>query len=131
MTGDDSSRTLVAAHHLSQYLGKEPVELKFDYSSRGKPALTKHAGEKMLHFNLAHSDELMLLAVTRVCAVGIDVERLRPLADAEDIAERFFSARESMQLKTLPKASKLAAFFKLWTRKEAWLKATGAGLPSY
>lgn len=75
---------------LGRYLGQEPARLKFDYSARGKPALAGCAGDKMLQFNLAHSDDLMLLAVTRVSAIGVDVERLRPLNEAENIAERFF-----------------------------------------
>jgi 4'-phosphopantetheinyl transferase len=113
---------------LGRYLNREPGQLQFDYNARGKPALAGSAGEGPLHFNLAHSNDLMLLAVTRVSAIGVDVERLRPLDDAEDMAEKFFSACESSKLKELPNAKKSAAFFNLWTRKEAWLKATGEGI---
>src|SRR5207302_8233420 len=81
-----------------------------------------------LHINLAPSDGLALVAVTRVCPVGVDVERIRPLRDAEGIIERFFSPRESAALKALPADQKPVAFFNLWTRKEAWLKATGDGI---
>jgi 4'-phosphopantetheinyl transferase len=113
---------------LGHYLDQAPRQLQFDYSAQGKPALANRSGDVPLHFNLAHSDNLMLLAVTRSCAVGVDVERLRPLDDADVMAEQFFSACESSKLKELPNAKKSAAFFNLWTRKEAWLKATGEGI---
>ncbi len=113
---------------LSQYLGREPGQLKFEYGLQGKPVLAECAENEMLHFNLAHSVDLMLLAVTRVCAIGVDVEQLRPLKDAQDVAERFFSASESDGLRALRDLEKPAAFFNLWTRKEAWLKATGEGI---
>ena len=113
---------------LSRYLCCPPEQINFDYSERGKPSLATTAGKSALHFNLAHSDELALLAVTKIGSVGVDVEKLRPMKDAEAIAERFFSTRETAQLKTLPKNQKDVGFFNLWTRKEAWLKATGQGI---
>ncbi len=113
---------------LGRYLDREPRQIQFKYGARGKPTLGGYAGDEPLHFNLAHSDDLMLLALTRGCAVGVDVERLRTLDGAEDIAERFFSALESSRLRALPNIKKPAAFFNLWTRKEAWLKATGEGI---
>jgi 4'-phosphopantetheinyl transferase len=112
---------------LGRYLQTGPSQLKFAYSPRGKPTLAAPQ-ENELHFNLAHSDGLILLAVTRACPLGVDVERIRPLRDAEGIIERFFSPRESATLKSLPADQKPVAFFNLWTRKEAWLKATGDGL---
>lgn len=113
---------------LASYLDREAGQLQFDYSARGKPALAAHVVDGPLHFNLAHSDDLMLLAITRDGAVGVDVERLRPVDMVEEIAERFFAAQESSGLKALPDTKKSAAFFNLWTRKEAWLKATGEGI---
>ncbi len=113
---------------LSRYLSCEPGQIQFDYSERGKPSLAATPGKDSLHFNLAHSDELALLAVTQIGSVGVDVEKLRPMKDAEAIAERFFSPRETAQLKALPEQQKHVGFFNLWTRKEAWLKATGQGI---
>ena len=115
---------------LGRYLQTEPAQLQFSYSPRGKPSLAAPANNG-LHFNLAHSDALALLAVTRACPVGVDVERINPLRDAEGITERFFSPRESAALKALPADQKPAAFFNLWTRKEAWLKATGDGISEF
>jgi 4'-phosphopantetheinyl transferase len=112
---------------LGRFLQRDPVTLEFNYSSRGKPAL-KGQGTELLHFNLAHSHELALIAITRAAPVGVDVERIRPMRDADRIADRFFSAREAEAFRSVPAAEQDAAFFSLWTRKEAWLKATGDGI---
>src|SRR5581483_7473345 len=104
---------------LGRYLGLKPAQLAFEYTVRGKPAVHSSCGNHALHFNLAHSDDLALFALTSICRLGIDVERIRPLSDADGIANRFFSARESEGLRILPAAQKPAAFFNLWTRKEA------------
>lgn len=112
---------------LGSYLEAIPANLRFAYSKRGKPTLESPA-QDTLHFNVAHAKDLILIAVTRACAVGIDVEWIRPMNDAEDIAARFFSPRETAKLMALPKDQRTPAFFNLWTRKEAWLKATGDGI---
>jgi 4'-phosphopantetheinyl transferase len=113
---------------LARYLEAEPRDLEFVYGPQGKPSVQTREKDQGVEFNLAHSDELALLAVTREAAVGIDVERLRPLEEADDLVARFFSERESAAFCRLPREEKLAAFFNLWTRKEAWLKATGEGI---
>lgn len=112
---------------LANYLQAAPAQLEFTYTSRGKPSLGGDAAGR-LHFNLAHSHNLALLAVTRVAPLGVDVEKVRPFPNAGDIAERFFAAGEIAAFKTLPPDARDAAFFHLWTRKEAWLKATGDGI---
>lgn len=112
---------------LGRYLQRDPAALNFEYSSRGKPAL-EAKGEQELHFNLAHSHDLELIAVTHVAPVGVDVERIRPMRDADKFAERFFSAREAETFRNVPVVEQDAVFFSLWTRKEAWLKATGDGI---
>jgi 4'-phosphopantetheinyl transferase len=113
---------------LAHYVNGNPSRLKFDYGPKGKPSLSECDQSHGVHFNLAHSDDLLLVAVARSWNIGIDVERIRPFADTEGIAERFFSQRECGGLRHLADAQKLPAFFNLWTRKEAWLKATGDGI---
>jgi 4'-phosphopantetheinyl transferase len=113
---------------LAIYLECAPDELQFEYSQNGKPALNGSFAGSGLAFNLAHSQDLALIAVTRLGPIGVDVEQIRPVADADDLVERFFSPREIALFKTLPDEQKNAAFFNLWTRKEAWLKATGEGI---
>lgn len=112
---------------LGNYLHLDPARLEFAYHSRGKPSLTGQ-GEGQIHFNLAHSQDLALIAVTRAGELGVDVERIRPMRDAEAIAQRFFSPREAEAFRRVPAEARDAAFFSLWTRKEAWLKATGDGI---
>jgi 4'-phosphopantetheinyl transferase len=118
----------IAAHGrlrqlLARSLQMEPSEIQFMASARGKPAI---AGG--LEFNLAHSGDVALIALARDRTVGVDVEQARAMPDAEAIAARFFSADEQAALAALPAADQQAAFFNIWTRKEAFIKATGAGL---
>jgi 4'-phosphopantetheinyl transferase len=110
---------------LAGYTGRRPQELVFAYGALGKPAL---AGGGDLYFNVSHSDELAIYAVTRGHEVGVDVERLRDLPGAERIAARFFSVPEREELSALPPAARVAGFFTCWTRKEAYVKARGDGL---
>jgi len=71
-----------------------------------------------IHFNLAHTEDLALVAVTRVGALGVDVEGVRPVQNVEDLVARFFSRRENELFQKVSADEKPAAFFNLWTRKE-------------
>jgi len=113
---------------LSYYTGIEPSRLQFCYGPHGKPALTEASSSDRLCFNLSHSQELALFAVTRDREIGVDLECVRPISDAEQIAERFFSAQENAVFRALPRNQKQQAFFNCWTRKEAYIKARGEGL---
>lgn len=107
---------------LGAYFDATPATLHFSYGERGKPSLPA------LDFNLSHSGGLALLAVARSRAVGVDVEQVRPEVDTEGIARRFFSAVEVEALLGLPEPERVDAFFRCWTRKEAYIKACGEGL---
>lgn len=113
---------------IGQYLGRTPRSIRFSYGEQGKPELALAMGASPLQFNVAHSHELALIAVTAGAAIGVDVERVRQLDDAGTIAERYFSPRESMIFRQLPEDEREAAFFNCWTRKEAFIKAIGEGL---
>jgi 4'-phosphopantetheinyl transferase len=113
---------------LSLYLGLEPQQLRFCYNSYGKPALVSTASTVKLHFNVSHSHELALYAVTYDREIGIDVEHIRTNFACQEIAERFFSPQERAALRSLPAPVKYEAFFHCWTRKEAYIKARGEGL---
>jgi 4'-phosphopantetheinyl transferase len=112
---------------LGGYLGVGPADLVFEYGAHGKPALAGGYRDA-LKFNVSHSNGLALMAISPDVEVGLDVEGVRPMPDAEDIAARFFSAREAEELQALPAVFRTAAFFSCWTRKEAYLKAVGRGL---
>ena len=115
---------------LGRVLQSNPAALEFGYSERGKPELAAPFLTSGIHFNLAHSENLALLAVTRIGSVGVDVEHIRPVNNVEELVARFFSKRENELFQKLADTGKPAAFFNLWTRKEALLKATGEGIGS-
>src|SRR5271165_223186 len=113
---------------LSCYLNRPSECLAFRDGAHGKPALAGYAGMDAIRFNVSHSHEVALYAVTRGREVGIDLERIRFDLPVMEIAERFFSRREVTTLRTLPPEAQRQAFFRCWTRKEAYIKARGEGL---
>lgn len=113
---------------LGRYMDIEPSQVQFCYGPHGKPALATASTAGMLHFNLSHSGGVALYAVARERQIGIDIEHLRSLSEVEPIAKRFFSTREYEELRALPPSQQHDAFFRYWTLKEAYIKATGLGL---
>ncbi len=113
---------------LGLYAGTAPESLCFVYNAHGKPALAAGFAEPALSFNLSHSGDLVLYAVTAGRVVGVDVEQLRPELATAEIAERFFAPRERDALQALPAELRTRAFYDCWTRKEAYIKARGEGL---
>jgi len=113
---------------LSRYLNIELASLAFAYESRGKPIVSAPGLRPPFHFNLSHSNGLALIAATRQAALGVDVERVRFVPEADQIAAKFFSPHEAAMLNAIPAEQKMEAFFHCWTRKEAYLKATGEGI---
>ncbi len=113
---------------LSSYVHHPPQNIEFRYSRHGKPFLSKEAGGDLLQFNLSHSEGLVLYAITQSRPIGIDVERVRRLSDMGSMVKAFLSDNERQQLHSLPSTQQLTAFFTAWTRKEAYLKAIGAGI---
>lgn len=110
---------------LGRYLDIPGDAVSFSYGEHGKPSLVEAPDWS---FNVSHSGEIALVAVAGADRVGIDIEKRRPLDDPHDLAERFFSDREAEDLRNLPDGDVPTAFFNAWTRKEAFAKATGAGL---
>lgn len=113
---------------LSLYLGVEPHRPTFLYGPLGKPVFHHESGESFLEFNLAHSADRALLAVSRLHPLGVDLEQIRPMTDLDRMVARCFSPREQAAFARLSDPDRLPAFFLGWTRKEAYLKATGEGL---
>jgi 4'-phosphopantetheinyl transferase len=113
---------------LGRYLGAAPGSLRFRYSRHGKPALWSASGEHPLRFSVSHAEDTALYGVTAQRDIGVDIECVRADFATDDIAERFFSRREISSLGTLSPADRPQAFFRCWTRKEAYLKARGDGL---
>ena len=109
---------------LGGYLGLQPEELHFALGEQGKPYL---CGNDQLHFNLSHSGALFMLAVAADREIGIDIEQLRDDTPFPDMARLAFSPREQKELFALPDHQQRSAFYRCWTRKEAYMKACGRG----
>jgi 4'-phosphopantetheinyl transferase len=123
MAGRGTLRTI-----LGQYLDIAPKQVEFEYQPRGKPLLAAKFADKGLLFNLSHSQDLALLGISYQHQIGVDLEYIRTMSDLEGLAKRFFSAREYEYLRLLSPAQQQQIFFRYWTCKEAYLKATGDGL---
>jgi 4'-phosphopantetheinyl transferase len=117
-------RTVLAGY----VAGVAPRDLRFVAGAQGKPALAPEFDNLNLHFNVAHTQGLVALAVGRVAALGIDVENLTARTAPLPIANRFFSSDEARDLAALPPHEQSSRFFALWTLKESWIKATGLGI---
>ncbi|HWG58375.1 MAG TPA: 4'-phosphopantetheinyl transferase superfamily protein [Candidatus Acidoferrales bacterium] len=113
---------------LGRYLHQVPRAIQLGYSAYGKPFLAGNNSDAGMHFNVSHSHDLVLLAFSREGDIGVDVELIRPEFSGDEIAERYFSARELQELRSLPPELRVEGFFLCWTRKEAYIKARGAGL---
>jgi 4'-phosphopantetheinyl transferase len=108
---------------LSRYLGVAAEAIRVDTTPAGKPFLPGTA----LSFNLACSDEVALCALAANCQIGVDVERIRAMADADALVRSYFAPGEARAYAALPAVERTAAFFSTWTRKEAIVKAVGDG----
>ncbi|MFN3647963.1 MAG: 4'-phosphopantetheinyl transferase family protein [Armatimonadota bacterium] len=113
---------------LARYVDLAPETLRFRYGPFGKPELEGCPGEIDLRFNVSHSGDLGLIALTRGRAVGVDVEQVRPELSYQELADRYFSPAEAAAIRALPAETRRLAFFHCWTRKEAYVKARGDGL---
>jgi 4'-phosphopantetheinyl transferase len=115
-------------HLLASRLGTRADRVELDYGPRGKPRLAGDFAESDLRFNLSHCGDVVLYAFSTGCEVGVDVEAVRELPDADDVAQHFFSPREHAAYRRLPARERPRGFFRCWTRKEAFIKALGSGL---
>lgn len=113
---------------LGSYLQIDPESIDFAYSEFGKPAVPTAQNPASLAFNVSHSEDLCVLAVSRLQPLGIDVERIRTDFGGEEVAQANFAPAEFSELLSLPEDVRPQAFFNCWTRKEAYVKALGAGL---
>lgn len=126
--GKDRRRFILAhcalRNILARYLRCEPQAIVFFTNKYGKPILT----DSDIEFNLSHSGDYALVAVSRNRSVGVDVEKIRADLEIENLASRYFSPGEISELMALPPEQRMFGFFHCWTRKEAYIKAQGLGL---
>ncbi len=113
---------------LSRYTGRDPADWRFRKGAFGKPKLAGPADLKSLSFNVTHTDDLVICAVTRAGDVGIDTEDTSRPVDAALVARHFFSHDGQKRLAAVPPRERTASFFEQWVLREAYVKATGRGL---
>ena len=113
---------------LGSYLNKHPRKICFEYGSHGKPMLAHDIDDDDICFNLSHSGPIALYAVTLRKKIGIDIEYIRDYISVEQIAGQFFSQNEISSLEKIDINKRSELFFQYWTRKEAFLKASGEGI---
>ena len=111
---------------LGRYLSLDPKELTFSIGENGKPELANVCSP--LRFNLSHSEDLMLLAITHSREIGVDLEAVRNDVPFEMLADYYFDPEDAWDLRLLPAAQRAWKFYDVWTCTEAQLKASGAGL---
>jgi 4'-phosphopantetheinyl transferase len=109
---------------LARYIGIAASAIRFESTASGKPFVPGAS----VAFNFSHSEALAVCALTAGGHIGVDVERVRSVADADSIVERYFAPGEAREYAALPAADRTAAFYSTWTRKEAFVKAIGDGL---
>ena len=128
----DRCRFIVARGKLRQLLGERlkvlPPSVDLVYGAHGKPALAPRCLAPDLRFNVSHSGNVAVYAFAFEREIGIDVEAIRLIRDADDVAARFFSRRENETYFALDEHDRPQGFFNCWTRKEAFIKAIGDGL---
>jgi 4'-phosphopantetheinyl transferase len=113
----------VLRHILAHYTQQTPQDITFTYGGRGKPLLP----DAPFAFNLSHSEDVAILALAQTDQIGVDVEHITPMAEMRRVASDYFSANEQVALFSLPTSDQLSAFYRCWTRKEAYIKARGDG----
>lgn len=122
-------RFLAARRALRQVLGwwteTPPSRVSIGYGANGKPLLQ---GDTVRHFNVSHSEDLAVIALSFGAVVGVDLEMIRPIDDIESMLRIVFSEAERTRPELIDHSSREQTFFRGWTRKEAYLKAIGVGL---
>lgn len=115
-------------HLLASRLGMPPTEIELEYGPQGKPRLSGRMPARELRFGVSRSDDLAVIALSETREIGVDIEAMRPVAEADDIAALCFSASEYESYRALPPERRTEGFLRRWTRLEAIAKALGCGL---
>ncbi len=110
---------------LASFINAKPKQFNFALGEHGKPYVPDYSD---YHFNLSHSGDQLAIALTQHCPLGIDIEQWKPKADFKALVTRCFAEEEKAYWQALPDNQKKSGFYRFWTRKEAFVKATGRGI---
>jgi 4'-phosphopantetheinyl transferase len=128
----DRNRYIVQHGVLRWFLSNEsdcdPRQVDIRTHADGKPYLAGGKGGASIHFSISHSDAVAAFAFSRTGSIGIDIEKIRDVPEMIEIAERNFTTREKREIFSCPESLRSTVFARIWTRKEAVLKAQGQGL---
>jgi len=113
---------------ISFYANISPKVISYNYNNYGKPELSREQNKSNLHFNMSHSQNMLCVGFLRNEQIGVDIEVIKPIKDYLDVANKFFSDSEIVQLNSFPEEKALEAFYTCWTGKEAFIKLSGEGL---
>ncbi len=113
---------------LAGYAGVGPTDIVFRFGSHGKPLLDLPSAARHISFNLSHSSDWIVCAMTTERAIGVDVEFMNSNIDVDALGRTVFCASERETFERLAEVDRRPAFFALWSRKEAYIKAIGSGL---
>jgi len=113
---------------LSNCLNTMPEEINIFYGEHNKPYLKQQCNNQTIEFNISHSGNYALIALTLENKVGIDIEKVNYEIDYQSLSKRFFSEKEKEELLILDRDKQLDAFYRAWVRKESFIKATGKGI---
>ncbi|MGH7949022.1 MAG: 4'-phosphopantetheinyl transferase family protein [Candidatus Binataceae bacterium] len=113
---------------LGHYLTLAPGMIRFESDARGKPQVAQVHARSVVHFNVSHSGDVALVALSRRDELGVDIEELRDDTEIEAVARRLFSPSKLAEVNRMPAAERRRAVFTAWTRAEALAKAKGEGL---
>ena len=119
--GGRSAESAIVRELLCTYAGSD---VAIEYDARGKA----HVHGDLLHFNISHSGDALALAISRSQPLGVDLEHHRRPRRVIELSRRFFAPHEADAMERLPEAERQIAFLRLWTRKEALVKAEGTGI---
>lgn len=113
---------------LGKELGLSPIDIEFDYAEHGKPFISPETNPENIEFNVSHSNDYAAIAISNNIKLGVDIEQIRTGIEFEKLAQRFFSKIECEHILSLAEEEKQAAFFSIWSAKEAFIKAHGEGV---
>lgn len=113
---------------LGYYLERDPQNIEIEFNEFGKPFLTGISNDKMIFFNMSHSNDLAVYAFAKDRNIGVDVEQIKQISDIEGVIDLCFSESEKVWFNKIPFDNKNEVFYKIWTSKEAYIKAIGMGL---